>query len=122
MAKCIPADIKHGFRYPKGFPRLPVRVVEELAAEMDGTGQTVAVHLGEADWEREYRDYIFVLSPLAARQLVAQLEQALDAPSRKDGPKDAPLESCACQAEPHASTTRSDRFAATNAELMKALS
>ena len=116
MTKCIPADIKHGFRHPKGFPRLPVRVVGELAAAMDGTGRTVAVHLCEADWKREFRDYIFVLSPAAARQLAAQLEQALDAPSRKGGPRDAPREACVCRAEPLAGATRPDRLTATNAE------
>ncbi|MDE0391309.1 MAG: hypothetical protein OXI57_04475 [Rhodospirillales bacterium] len=122
MSKCIPADIKHGFRRPKGFPRLPVRVLGEFTAEMDGTGRAVAVHLCEADREREFREYIFVLSPLAARQLVAQLEQALDGPSQKDGQRAAPSETCACRAEPHAKTTRSDRLSVTNAELTKALS
>ena len=122
MSKCIPADIKHGFRRPKGFPRLPVRVVGEFTAEMDGTGRTVALHLCEADWEREFREYIFVLSPLAARQLAAQLEQALDGPSQENGPKAALPETCGCGAEPRASGTRSDRVAATNAELIKALS
>lgn len=120
MSKCIPADIKHGFRRPKGFPRLPVRVVGEFTAEMDGTGRTVALHLCEADWEREFREYIFALSPLAARQLAAQLERALEEPSQKDEPKAAPRDACVCRAEPRAIAPRSRRVAATNAETTEA--